>query len=93
MNSTGQPKRDIDGLRENSTGGLCPFEEWLESEARRLLRETKQSVVAVALDVGYTNPSHFAQVFRRETGPFPQRLPKATLSVALGSSHRGPWSS
>lgn len=40
-------------------------------EAKRLLRETKQSIVAVALDVGYTNPSHFAQIFRRETGLAP----------------------
>ena len=39
--------------------------------ARRLLRETKQSIVAVALEVGYTNPSHFAQLFRRETGLSP----------------------
>jgi len=39
--------------------------------ARQLLRETKKSVVAVALDVGYTNPSHFAQLFRRETGLSP----------------------
>jgi AraC family transcriptional regulator len=40
-------------------------------EARRRLRETKQSVVAIALDVGYANPSHFAQLFRRETGLAP----------------------
>jgi AraC-like DNA-binding protein len=40
-------------------------------EARRLLRETKKSVVEVALDVGYANPSHFAQLFRRETGLAP----------------------
>ena len=40
-------------------------------EARRLLRETKKSVVEIALDVGYTNPSHFAQLFRRETGLSP----------------------
>jgi AraC family transcriptional regulator len=40
-------------------------------EARRLLRETKRSVVDVALDVGYTNPSHFARFFRRETGLSP----------------------
>ena len=40
-------------------------------EAKRLLRETKQSVVAVALDVGYANPSHFAQLFRRQTGLSP----------------------
>lgn len=39
--------------------------------ARRLLRETKKSVVAVALEVGYTNSSHFAQLFRRETGLSP----------------------
>jgi AraC family transcriptional regulator len=40
-------------------------------QAKRLLRETKKSVVDVALDVGYTNPSHFAQLFRRETGLSP----------------------
>ncbi len=39
--------------------------------AKRLLRETKKSVVEVALDVGYANPSHFAQLFRRETGLAP----------------------
>ncbi len=39
--------------------------------ARRLLRETKKSVVEVALEVGYANPSHFAQLFRRETGLSP----------------------
>src|SRR5947209_14935184 len=36
-------------------------------EGRRLLRETKMSVVDVALEVGYANPSHFARLFRRET--------------------------
>jgi AraC family transcriptional regulator len=40
-------------------------------EARRRLRETKKSVGEVALDVGYANPSHFAQLFRRETGLAP----------------------
>lgn len=40
-------------------------------EAKRLLRETKKSIVTVALDVGYSNPSHFAQLFRRETGLSP----------------------
>jgi AraC family transcriptional regulator len=32
--------------------------------ARQLLRETKKSMMDVALDVGYTNPRHFAQLFR-----------------------------
>ena len=41
------------------------------NRARQLLRETKKSVIEVALDVGYTNPRHFAQLFRRETGLTP----------------------
>jgi AraC family transcriptional regulator len=41
------------------------------NEARRLLRETKRSVIDVALNVGYANPSHFARLFRRETGLSP----------------------
>jgi AraC family transcriptional regulator len=40
-------------------------------EARRRLRETKESVVSIALDVGYASPSHFAQLFRRQTGLSP----------------------
>jgi AraC family transcriptional regulator len=40
-------------------------------EAKRLLRESKKSVVDVALDVGYANPSHFAQLFRKMTGLSP----------------------
>ena len=40
-------------------------------EAKRLLRETKRSVVEIALDVGYSNPSHFTQLFRREAGLSP----------------------
>jgi len=39
--------------------------------AKRLLRETKKSAMEVALDVGYANPSHFAHLFRRETGLAP----------------------
>ncbi len=40
-------------------------------EARRLLRETRKSVLDIAMDVGYANPSHFAQQFRRLTGLSP----------------------
>lgn len=41
------------------------------AEGRRLLRETKLSVLEVALELGFSSPSHFAQVFRRETGLSP----------------------
>jgi AraC family transcriptional regulator len=39
--------------------------------ARRLLRETATSIVDIANEVGYSNPSHFAQQFRKETGSTP----------------------
>lgn len=39
--------------------------------AQRLLRETKKSVMDVALEVGYANPGHFAKLFRRTTGLSP----------------------
>jgi AraC family transcriptional regulator len=52
------PSRHQNNLRMDST--------------RRLLRETKRSVVGIALDLGDANPSHFAQRFRRETGLAPR---------------------
>jgi len=39
--------------------------------ARRMLRETRESVLSIALEVGYANPSHFARLFRRQTGLSP----------------------
>jgi AraC family transcriptional regulator len=40
--------------------------------AQRLLRESSKSVITVANEVGYSNPSHFAQAFRKETGLSPR---------------------
>lgn len=40
-------------------------------KARRLLRETEKSVIEVGMEVGYSSPSHFAKVFRREVGVSP----------------------
>jgi len=60
-------------LFKNATG-MSPSQYHINlrmDAARRMLRETKKSIIAVALDVGYSNPSHFAQLFRRETGLSP----------------------
>ena len=57
-----------------SAMGLSPSRHHINlrmNAARQLLHETKKTVVDVALDVGYTNPSHFAKLFRRETGLTP----------------------
>jgi len=40
-------------------------------KAQRLIRETSRSLIEIALEVGYTSPSHFAQVFRRTVGMAP----------------------
>lgn len=41
------------------------------NEARPQPREVKRSVIDVAFAVGYASPSHFSQLFRRETGLSP----------------------
>ena len=39
--------------------------------ARLLLRETGKSIAEVGLEIGYSNPSYFAQIFRQEVGRSP----------------------
>jgi AraC family transcriptional regulator len=60
-------------LFNRSTGVLPPqYQIKLRMDAsRRLLRETKGSVIEIANEVGYSNPSHFARLFRKETGLSP----------------------
>lgn len=70
---TGLSKFHFHRLFKTATG-ISPSRYHLDlrmNAARRLLRETRQSVISVALEVGYANPSHFAQLFRRETGLSP----------------------
>ena len=55
------------------------------AEAQRLLRETEQSITAIALSVGYTSPSHFAQTFHRVSGLTPSSYRDASTP---GSSVR-----
>jgi AraC family transcriptional regulator len=42
------------------------------AKARQLLSNTALSIIEVALEVGYSSPGHFAQVFRRHTGMTPR---------------------
>lgn len=63
-----------------AAGGMAPSRYFIArrvERARQLLRESDLSIVEVALAVGYSNPSHFAQVFRRETGVAPMDYRRA----------------
>jgi AraC family transcriptional regulator len=44
------------------------------ARARHLLLETRLSVIDVGLAVGYSSPSHFSQIFRREVGVTPSEF-------------------
>ena len=55
--------------------GVSPSHQFIRqrvAKAQRLLMETDASVIEVAMAVGYSSPSHFAQIFRRETGTTPR---------------------
>jgi AraC family transcriptional regulator len=41
------------------------------TRAQQMIRETSRNLIEIGLDVGYTSPSHFAQVFRRVVGVTP----------------------
>jgi AraC family transcriptional regulator len=51
--------------------GLSPSRYFIGQRVARaqlLLQETDASIIEIGMSVGYSSPSHFAQVFRRETG-------------------------
>jgi len=47
------------------------------TRAQQLIRKTSRSLIEIALEVGYTSPSHFAQVFRRVAGTTPTEFRNA----------------
>ena len=47
------------------------------TRAQQLIRETSRSLIEIALEVGYTSPSHFAKVFRRVAGVTPTEFRSA----------------
>lgn len=54
--------------------GMSPSRHFIRQRmvrAQQLLQETDLSIIRVGIAVGYSSPSHFAQVFRRETGVLP----------------------
>lgn len=59
----------------HNTMGQSPSRWFVQQRVRRaknLLLQTNKSIIEIALTIGYESPSHFAQVFRRETGVTPR---------------------
>ena len=62
------------------TTGLSPLQFVTReriTRAQQMIRETKRSLIEIALEVGYTSPSAFAQVFRRVVGVTPTEFRSA----------------
>jgi AraC family transcriptional regulator len=60
-----------------ATAGRTPFEYVMTrrlERARQLLERTDRSALAIALEVGFKTPSHFAARFRREYGVTPRQV-------------------
>ena len=47
------------------------------TRAQQMIRETSRSLIEIGLEIGYTSPSHFAQVFRRVVGVTPAEFGRA----------------
>ena len=50
------------------------------TRAQQMIRETSRSLIEIGLEIGYTSPSHFAQVFRRVVGVTPTEFRSAQVS-------------
>ncbi|MET0557029.1 MAG: AraC family transcriptional regulator [Vicinamibacteria bacterium] len=70
-----------------ATAGRTPFEYVMTrrlERARQLLERTDRSALAIALEVGFKTPSHFASRFRREYGVTPREIrPDARRRASL----------
>jgi AraC family transcriptional regulator len=54
--------------------GQAPSQYFIQlrmDKARRLLLNSPMSIIDIALEVGYSSPSHFAHLFKRHAGVTP----------------------
>jgi len=53
--------------------------------AKDMLRDTERQIIEVAMGVGYDSPSHFAKMFRAETGFSPKQYGARAIRTDSGS--------
>jgi AraC-like DNA-binding protein len=44
------------------------------NQAKRMLKETDQSITSIAFSVGFSDSGYFSRIFRRETGMSPEKF-------------------
>jgi AraC family transcriptional regulator len=72
--------------RLQANGGLSPLQFVTReriTRAEQMMRESKRSLIEIALEVGYTTPSAFAQVFRRVVGVMPTEFRRALITRSM----------
>lgn len=69
-----QRRLQADGLTFGDVVAKARF-----TEARRLLRDPARKIIDVALDLGYSDPSHFTRAFERWAGMPPRRFRQGAL--------------
>ncbi|WP_063570075.1 helix-turn-helix transcriptional regulator [Achromobacter ruhlandii] len=77
-------KRGFRELFGHSVYGL--FQQTRMREAQQRLRAGKVTVMEVAFDLGYSNPSHFAAAFRKEFGVGPGEYKRGLSLTPAGST-------
>lgn len=55
------------------------------SVAKKLLQQTRMSIMEVCLDVGYQDPSHFAKIFKKKEGIRPTEYRKKLIEQNIES--------
>lgn len=71
----------------HTTLGQSPSSWFIRRRAERakeMLLETDMPIIEIAMAVGYSSPSHFAQIFRREAGVSPRKYRLMGEALASG---------
>jgi AraC-like DNA-binding protein len=57
------------------------------AEARRMLRDPRRKIIDIALDLGYSDPSHFTRAFERWAGMAPREFRRRAIAATDGRRH------
>lgn len=76
------PKK-LNETAKNITGktACCLVEEKIVTEAKKLLRQSRQQVKQIAWELGYEDQYYFSRMFKKQTGVSPKAYRKKFLAA------------